>query len=225
MNKLFLLPHAGGSSTLFRRWERSINCEVIKLDYPGHWIRSKENLIKNFDLLVEDMTQIIMLKSNPTDRLYIFGHSLGAILSRHIAHKLVKEGYCIERLFISSSESPNCFPEESIKNIINDEDLLGLIGIDVASKNEESYMGIISILKNDLELCKSYNYNTCPYQSIKSTIMWGNTDWMLQEKNIKKWDSFLNVTDFICLKGDHFYLTEAKNIEIISDYINSILSK
>ena len=65
---LINLPHAGGSITTFKGWNKKINCNVLNIEYPGHWTRMNESLLNTFEELVEDVVKTIQKKNTVTCR-------------------------------------------------------------------------------------------------------------------------------------------------------------
>ena len=65
---LITFPHAGGSSTIFKGWNKEIKCNVLNLDYPGHWTRMCEPLLDSFNELAMDAVKSIQNKiKTPAD--------------------------------------------------------------------------------------------------------------------------------------------------------------
>ena len=78
---LITLPHAGGSSNIFKGWDKNLNCNILNVEYPGHWTRLKEPLVATFKELEDDVINSILRSIEVNSHILIFGHSLGAIIA------------------------------------------------------------------------------------------------------------------------------------------------
>ncbi len=91
MIKLFCLPYAGGSSTIFSGWKRFLDAsvELVALELPGHGTRMSEPLLNHAGSVTEDL----LSKQNPIwmIRLCHFGHSMGSPLAYELQKKLTME--------------------------------------------------------------------------------------------------------------------------------------
>ena len=61
--KLFCFPHAGGSSSIYLKWnnviENTSKMEIIPLEYKGHGYRMDEDFYNDFDEMVGDMLKCV----------------------------------------------------------------------------------------------------------------------------------------------------------------------
>ena len=82
--KLFCFPHAGGSSSIYLKWnnviENTSKLEIIPLEYKGHGYRMDEDFYNDFDEMVGDMLKSVLDKLVLGDPFMIFGHSMGRML-------------------------------------------------------------------------------------------------------------------------------------------------
>jgi len=90
--KIFLIPNAGGSHTLFYGLKKYINndVEVIILELPGRGKRIREQFLKNFDEAISDLYNIICLNLTNNSKYSIFGYSMGCILAYEISKKIIE---------------------------------------------------------------------------------------------------------------------------------------
>lgn len=224
---LITLPHAGGSSSLYKGWGKNLECQVLNIDYPGHWIRMKEPLASSFQDLKQDVINCIKQSIVSGSRAVIFGHSLGAILAWEIAPELVRYGIEICGLFLSASEDPGSFSNSKIFDLRTDKEIIPLLGYSLNDNNTkvcEQFIKIfLPILKSDLVLCKKYK-NKYIHTNIHSIIIYGVDDEFIDISEISNWNKYVNVISTIELKGDHFYLNKTDNIKYICDLINHFIT-
>ena len=89
--KLFCFNHAGGDSNIFRDWiDFDESIEVMPIEIPGRRKRMGEKCSVDFAKLVDDIAREVILNAK-SDRVFIYGHSLGAILAFKLAVVLEKD--------------------------------------------------------------------------------------------------------------------------------------
>lgn len=225
---LINLPHAGGSSTVFKGWNKGIRCKVLNIEYPGHWTRMKEPLISSFDKLAEDVVQLIQEKIQIPADICLFGHSLGAIISWWIAPVLKRIGYNIRYMYLSASQSPNFFPEKSIVDAVSDIDKLKLIGYDMENYsqkiNEQFIKTFFPILDNDLNICKSF-VSDDHYVDVEAFVFYGENDELIEENKLITWENYVNLITICKFAGEHLYLEDESNRKTLIEIINRNLEK
>lgn len=223
---LITLPHAGGSTALFRGWGKKINCKIMNIEYPGHWTRMKEQMLHTFDELVVDVLFNIINRLEVGDEVYIFGHSLGAIMAWQIAPKLLEKGIKVKGLILSASQNPGNFPEKVILEAITDEQLLKLVGYNALdnceSINEQFMRVFFPILKNDMEVCKSFKCDG-HFVDIASIVCYGREDIFTDVNEMKKWSRYVRLNSMKEFPGEHLFIEEKDNIEVISMMINEMV--
>ena len=109
--RLFCFPFAGGGASFYRSWRSLIpdDIEIVLVCLPGREQRFGEALIDTIDGMVAAIHAAI---GPLTDKPYaFFGYSMGAIISHHLACKVVaegREGDCgPEHLFLAARRSPD----------------------------------------------------------------------------------------------------------------------
>lgn len=224
---LITLPHAGGSSTLFKGWNKKINCNIVNVEYPGHWKRMREPLIQSFGELSEDVIRGITARIPSASTLYLYGHSLGAILAWYIAPLLIKKGFKVKKLFLSASQNPGAFPEKSILNSLTDESMLELIGYNAGEHDDDinkQFMNtFFPILKNDLLVCKSFECKE-NYVDIDADVYYGRQDIFTEVDEIEKWNKFVKIDKIMAFSGGHLFIEKHENADSITELINESIA-
>lgn len=218
---LITLPHAGGSSNLFKEWWKNLNCNVLNVEYPGHWTRLKEPLVSTFEELENDVFNSIASSIEVNSHVMIFGHSLGAILAWKIAERLCAYNIMVDGLFLSASQNPGAFPEETIANMHSDDEMLSLIGYhgDQSALNERVKKIFLPIVRNDLKICQECRLEHT-YCDIEAVVFYGLDDPYTRKKEVENWGEYVKCCSIIGLDGDHFYLEKKENRKIIFEQIN-----
>ena len=93
--KLFCIPYAGGGAAIYKKWEQSLlpDIERVAVELAGRGRRSNEQLYKDVPAAVEDVYNCILPSIMDGKPYAIFGHSMGAMLTFQVAHKIAKTGY------------------------------------------------------------------------------------------------------------------------------------
>ena len=224
---LINIPHAGGSTAAFKKWNKKVNCNVLNIEYPGHWTRMNEPMIETFTQLAGDVINTIENNISKDSSLMIFGHSVGAIMAWYISPILMEKGYILRHLFLSASHNPGSFPEKSILMSVTDCDMLRLIGYKVEEHDvnfNNKFMKIfLPILKNDINVCKSFLCDD-HYVDVSSTVLYGTDDIFTELDELQKWSKYVKLYKMQALPGEHLFIEEKSNIDIITDYINRIIT-
>lgn len=220
------LPHAGGSSTVFRGWNKKIECNVLNVEYPGHWTRMKEPLINSFKELALEVIRVIRTSIPRETVIFLFGHSIGAILAWYISPALIKDGYLIKRIFLSGSQNPGSFPEKSILQSSSDDEMLKLIGYKVRehdeSINRQFMKTFFPILKNDLEVCKSF-VNDGHFVDVESVVIYGKEDTFTHIDEMRGWANYVRLISVYGFHGEHLFIENRENVESISKIVNKMI--
>lgn len=221
---LINLPHAGGSTAVFKKWNKKIKCNILNVEYPGHWTRIKEPMLNSFPFLANDVINEIEKNVPQNSNIMLFGHSVGAIMAWYITPILMSKGFKICKLFLSGSQNPGAFPEKSIIMSTSDSDMLRLIGYRT-EEHEESinaqFMNtFLPILKNDMMVCKSF---VCDghFVDISSIVLYGTSDIFTDLYEMQKWGKYVLLKSMIGYPGGHLFIDEKENVESITELINN----
>lgn len=89
--RLFCLPYAGGSASVFQTWAKHLPeaIDICPIQLPGRGRRIHETPIHHFPSLIKTIVQEITPYLNGP--FAFFGHSLGGLIAFEISHQLYKE--------------------------------------------------------------------------------------------------------------------------------------
>lgn len=94
--KIFCLPYAGGSSSIYSSWKNLFrNCTIIPIDLPGHGTNINMNLLDTFSKNLEFLYNEIVSNISDSEKYCIFGHSLGGLFTYEICKKLSSQIFII----------------------------------------------------------------------------------------------------------------------------------
>lgn len=221
---LIFIPHAGGYGENYISWfkdfSNSIDCRYILL--PGRGKRINEPMPSS----INDMALQIALEINELENIpiSIFGHSMGGIIAFELAKSIENQtNRELNKIFISGCRAPSTELKYKIGHL-NEEDFLREIidfgGVDSGyQKNPELLEFFLPILREDINLCESYQYQHSSPVNTPVVVLWGTADNLLYEEQVRAWTqhSFKKVTFFPFEGGNHFYFNTCrpKVVEII----------
>ena len=201
---------------MFREWSGTLpaEIEVIPVQYPGRENRVREPLINRLGPLVETLLGDLGELTKP---FAFFGHSMGALVSYEIAHKLRDEGKPGPvKLFVSGRRAPDRISENPPLHQLDDEALLEeLRELNGTPEAVFQYPELIDfwlkILRADLETCETYKYPneiplTCPI-----TAFGGLEDPYVSEADVAAWQNHTRSEFSLHMfPGGHFFLKHSR---------------
>lgn len=211
--KLFMLPYAGGSASVYLNWKKLMPPEVqiYPLELPGRGRRYKESLINSVQSMVPDL--IKSMEAYEISVPYaIFGHSMGSLLALEVTHELVKQGYPLPvSLFLSGRDSPDSKEKRVYHNLPEQELLQEVIKMGGTPpelcENSELIELFLPIIRNDFKLVEIYHCQRdtpldCPF-----FILNGKQDSFIDLLEIEGWSRFTSKPYTVkWFEGEHFYL-------------------
>lgn len=226
--KLFCFPYAGGSSVIYEKWRKllSPSIELIPIEYKGRGARFTASLCDNIDEVVEDVFHIVKKHLDGT-RFSFFGHSMGALIAYELSHKLKQLNYATPiHIFFSGKLAPHITNQHKIIHNLNDDEfkreLLKLGGTPVEALENKDWMKIFSpILRSDFKAVELYNYSNKNNLDCEFTILYGQDDYLMNNK-VYEWQQHTkNKCTFLKFTGGHFFMFE--HITEIVNVINNTL--
>ncbi|XP_059899542.1 S-acyl fatty acid synthase thioesterase, medium chain [Gadus macrocephalus] len=230
--RLVCFPWAGGGSIHYARWGRVFNdsIEVYSVRLPGRETRAKEKFFQNMHQIVDEIVEALLpaLKEKP---FAFFGHSFGAMTSFAVADSLKRlHGLEPVHLFLSGASAP--YSEMRIgapkrSELTGEEFLQWLSSIGGTPPellaNPEVLELFLPALKADLHVVENYRCDrpTRPLLSCAVTCFDGKQD---VPHDLQAWKEMCS-GDFTVrmLDGDHFYLKDSANEEVLIDFITKHL--
>ena len=91
--KVFCLPYAGGSKSIFQDWihRYASVAEIVPMEYSGHGSRFCDVLYETADEVADDIFEHI-IAMQPQDYM-IYGHSMGCLIALLVAIRLEQNRY------------------------------------------------------------------------------------------------------------------------------------
>lgn len=211
--RLFCFPYAGGGSLIYRTWPQYLpaGVEGYSAQLPGRGTRLKEEPYTSLSSLVDAVaTMLIRYSDKP---FAFFGHSMGAMISFELAHKLRNEGRAEPvHLFISGTSSPQCHETVRKTYCLPDNELIDELRRLNGTPKEllehaELLQLMLPLLRADFEVCQTYVYPARPPLNCPITVFGGLRDDEVTRQRLEGWREHTTASFSLeMLPGDHFFL-------------------
>ena len=221
--KLFCLPCARASATMYLRWRRLLPAwiEIVPLELPGRGSRMTEPVLREFDVLSALLCQELL--PGLTGPYALFGHSMGALLAYDVVNKLREnKAKMPEALFVSACAAPSGrtdehFPgEKDTPLLIADLHKHGGTPGELFSDAELLRM-TVNLLGADYRICESFQHYNLPPLPVPISVFAGKDD-DIEEQRLAAWkyESTMGIT-LDWFDGGHFFIrqNEASLLNII----------
>lgn len=162
--RLFCLPCAGASATMYLRWRRQLPAwiEVLPMELPGRGERLGEPLLDDFETQVDRLCE--EYAGQMRGDFALFGHSMGALLAYGVAARLRDLGKPQPKmLFVSGSAAPSMRDSDRLAGLDNDKALISDLRQqggtpDAVFESPELLRLTLDVLAADYRLCRSFRY-------------------------------------------------------------------
>ena len=227
MKDLFLLPFAGGTSMVYSRWELK-DVKLHLLDYRGHGLRFREELDKNEDEMILDLTNQIQTLAG--EEFYIFGHSMGGLMTWMITKRLEAAGAKLpQRIFVSACEPPN-YIDTGRYRMLKTEDAVRDYLIQYNRVPEDRLKTstfkkvMFPAIKNDFRIMSEHKSVSCTRLKTPMTLFGSKDDQIMPFETMYLWEEFSENHEFVEVKGEHFYLEEKNTRDYIMMTVERIIN-
>lgn len=230
--KLFCLPYAGGSSSIYSRWNKCLSdfIEIYPIEFAGRGKRYSDSLYENFGQAVNDIYKLIEKDIAMSPAYSIFGHSLGGLIAYELIHKIIQEGKPQpEHIFFSGAKAPNFERNKNKIHELPDNEFMQKI-IELGGtpreviENKELQEIVLPILKADFRINETYKY-TEKEQKIGCdiTVLYGKHE-NVKNDEITEWRNYTSgKCGIYMLEGNHFFINT--HTDDVIAIINKVLSK
>ncbi|MFV0564076.1 thioesterase II family protein [Malaciobacter mytili] len=225
--RLFCLPYAGGSASIYRLWQQEMpeNIQVCKIQLPGRENRINEQAIDSMEVLIQILVkQLLSYFDKP---FVLFGHSMGAMIVYELARYLTNyTSYTPLHIFVSACRTPNIAELKTTYHLPNDEFINSLRqrgGTNEILLNNKEYMQMIEpTLRADLKLIEQWHHNDIDKLNCPITIFGGLNDTLVSPFILKQWRQYTNnVFKLKLFKGGHFFINDP-SVNIASIVANTL---
>ncbi|EDP94252.1 alpha/beta fold hydrolase [Kordia algicida OT-1] len=216
MVNLFCLHFAGGNKysyvPLEEYLDKSIN--LITLELPGRGKRFNEPLQTDIHNIVDDLYE--QLKKNEYKPYAIFGHSMGAVLTYLLTHKIAKSDFPNPiHLFVSGCRAPKIERKPPFYNDLPKDEFVEKIrkmgGCPEEILQNDDLMALFEpSLRADFKAIETYKYQKQAPLKTPMTVFIGNKD-KVTWNEAKEWqDETIHKIDIKEFEGNHFFIFDHK---------------
>lgn len=215
--RLLCFPYAGGAANIFHAWSQSLpsSVEVCPVQLPGRGNRLTEPPFTGLEPLVETAARELLPYFDKP--FAFFGHSMGAIISFELAHRLrLEQRNEPVHLFVSGRHAPQIPETETPTYNLPDKDFLDelrrLKGTPAEVLEHEELMQLmLPLLRADFELIQTYKYAPRPPLDCPITAFGGMADTEVPRECLEAWSAMTTgAFKLRMLPGDHFFLNTAR---------------
>jgi surfactin synthase thioesterase subunit len=192
--RLFCIPYAGGSSTVFRSWPDAFapEIEAAFIQLPGRGSRFRETPLTRVHSAVEMLNSAI---EPYLDCPYvIFGHSLGALIGFELARELRRRQQPNpQHIIVCARAAPHLPNELTTVHHLSDDLLVREVqrrygGIPQAILADSEMLQLfLPVLRADLEMLETYQYRPEPPLSYDMTAYGGIQDRAVTNGQLAAW--------------------------------------
>lgn len=212
--RLFCLPYAGGSASLFRTFSRYLpaEIEVWPVQLPGRESRLREPAYSRMEPLIDAL--LAAISPYFTMPFALFGHSMGALVSFELARALRRHPdlQAPVHLFVSGHRAPHLFIKNTATYHLPDEQFMekirNLNGTpEEVWKHPELLQLLLPLLRADFEVCETYQWKQeAPLDCLLSAYG-GLSDGGVPRETVLAWrEQTRSVFTTRFFPGEHFYL-------------------
>ncbi len=229
--KLFCLPYAGGSATVYSKWRKYLDKDIklCPIEMPGRSDRSTEPYYNSVEEAIDDITNIIMNELEEESEYAIFGHSMGSIMAYELVCRFKEKNLKPPmHVFFSGRYPPNIKKERTYKHLLPDaefeQEARRFGGM---PENLFRFEGLLKTamktLRADYKVIETYESEPAIHKlNFNISALAGTEDVLATPVEMAEW---ANYTDKQCafyyFDGGHFYLHN--HMEKITQIINNTL--
>ncbi|CAL9338409.1 Thioesterase PikA5 [Streptomyces sp. enrichment culture] len=210
------VPFAGAGASVFRPWVPLCQdrFELAAVQLPGREQRFAEEPYRDVAAATEGLLPEVLERVSGAGPVVLFGHSLGAVLSYEIAHRLAAtDGVDLAALVISGSPGPWTRRENGASGLDDDEFLARVKEFagyrHDALEDPEMRELLLPTLRADVEMHESYVPRSDDPLPVPIVSVRGTTDTLVTTEQAMEWSKATSRDfRFAEVEGGHMYLVD-----------------
>jgi medium-chain acyl-[acyl-carrier-protein] hydrolase len=215
--RLFCLPYAGGSASVFRSWAERLppDVELCPVQLPGRESRLSEPRYERIAPLTRALAHAL---GGELDRpVALFGHSLGALLAYELARRFQSMGATPALLCVSGHRAPHLPSRHpavhDLPDVEFEDELRRLDGTpEPVLANPELRELMLPLLRSDFALAETYEHEPGDILDCPIVAFGGEGDPVVDEEELVGWAACTRGPfRHRMLPGRHFFLNSASD--------------
>lgn len=213
--QMFCVPHAGGTSSAFRRWRGRVGSGLatVPLELAGRGPRSREAFSPTVPAAVADLVTQMESRRNGGP-FVLFGHCMGAVIAFEMARSLRLRGTEEPVLLVVSGRNPPYLPNEWSRKVapLPDDELfqeLRAVGGVPAGLSRAMAGAFLPVFRADQTMMRDYEVGgTAPLIGPPVLALAGDDDFMTSDDLLPEWADYTARHAFALRKlpGEHYFV-------------------
>jgi surfactin synthase thioesterase subunit len=201
------LPYAGASASSFRLFASAVPSDTtfLTIQLPGRQDRFTEQPFDDLHTLIACLAEEIAESVTPP--MTLFGHSMGALLSWGITHRLAGTASTPDILVLSGSDAPHTRDDAHSTPVDDERELMEMGGVDPALIADPRLRDLVfKPLRSDLRILG--RASTLPQTPVAARVhvLGGSSDKHVSPQNLAAWRDLQPDADLRMLDGGHFFI-------------------
>ncbi|UII30438.1 SDR family oxidoreductase [Fulvivirga ulvae] len=224
--QLVCFHDAGGNANLYADWEEKLagQIQLITVELPG---RGQSSSMEPFTDMKQAIHKISDALMGVMDKPAIFfGHSMGGLIAFEVMRELRRRLAKLPvNLIVSSTPQLASYDKQHLDHNADDKTLMKRFPhlSKEAIPDAELREILIRLLRNDLKLLSTYEYEFAPPLDVNITAIHGKSDSTVSQKQMSLWTNETTLKfKFIEREGDHHYLRSCT--DFVTGLINNEVS-
>jgi surfactin synthase thioesterase subunit len=215
--RLFCLPSAGASATMFQAWQDRLSpaIEVVGLQPPGRGRRVGEPPFQRMVPLIDAAREAI--EAYLDRRFAVFGYSAGAPMAFELARRLQSDGIDPEHLFVAACRAPHLPGRQPGMHTLPDTDFkhqlakMGGTPPEVL-EHKELMAHILPTIRADYAVIETYRPTRSQPLNCRVTAFGGLRDPIVPPEELAAWREHTHAQfEQIMIPADHFFFEAAQD--------------
>ncbi|ELR73055.1 Malonyl CoA-acyl carrier protein transacylase [Fulvivirga imtechensis AK7] len=225
--QLVCFHDAGGNASLYEGWDEKLNDDIqlITVELPG---RGQSSSLEPFLVMKHAIQKITDALIGIVDQPVIFfGHSMGGLLAFEVIRELRRRKKKLPvTLIVSSTPQLGSYDRRQLDHTMDDKVLTRRFPhlSQKAIADDELRSFLIQLLRNDLALLDSYQYQFEPPVDVEIIGIHGKSDETVSKKQVELWSNETTMGFRLVQRdGDHHYLRACTDFvtQLINNEMNN----
>ena len=214
---LLCFPYAGGSSSVYKKWEDKFvsDIHIVPMELPGRGSKFNQKLETDFEQMLSILYEEVLKIIEKNDTYAFWGHSMGSLIEYYLVQRLMANNQILPKhIFFSGQVPPNYLKKEFYYHL-NDYEffkyLRSLGGIpDEILYNEELCEIFLPILRSDMMAVNTAELVTDGRLiPVNISVLYGSNDNSVDKSVMDKWkETSSKQCEFLEFVGNHFFINQ-----------------